>query len=71
MSTPVVAPMVGKVISVDVKPGDKVKKNDVLAVIEAMKMHVKIFSPADGEVQEIKVSPGQQVNRNDVLVTLN
>ncbi len=71
MSTPVVAPMVGKVISVDVKVGDKVKKNDVVAVIEAMKMHVKIFSPADGEVQEIKVSPGQQVNRNDVLVTLS
>lgn len=71
MSTPIVAPMVGKVISVDVKVGDKVKKNDVVAVIEAMKMHVKIFSPADGEIQDIKVSPGQQVNRSDVLINLS
>jgi pyruvate carboxylase subunit B len=71
MSTPIVAPMVGKVISVDVKVGDKVKKNDVVAVIEAMKMHVKIFAPADGEIQDIKVSPGQQVNRSDVLINLS
>jgi len=70
MSTPVVSPMVGKVISVNVNVGDKVKKNDVVAVIEAMKMHVKIFSPAEGAIQEIKVAAGQQVNRNDVVAIL-
>ena len=54
--TEVFAPMVGKVVSVDVKVGDHVKKNEAVATIEAMKMLVKIFAPSDGEVKEIKIS---------------
>lgn len=70
MSIPVVAPMVGKVISIDVKAGDKVKQNDVVATIEAMKMYVKIFAPADGEVKEINVGPDDVVNPDTVVMVL-
>ncbi|MCL6477775.1 MAG: acetyl-CoA carboxylase biotin carboxyl carrier protein subunit [Peptococcaceae bacterium] len=70
MSTPVKAPMVGKLVSVDVKVGDKVKQNDVVATIEAMKMFVKIYSPADGSVKEIKVSPGEVINPDTVIMEL-
>lgn len=70
MSIPVVAPMVGKVISIDVKTGDKVKQNDVVATIEAMKMYVKIFAPADGEVKEINVKPDDVVNPDTVVMSL-
>lgn len=66
----VVAPMVGKVISIDVKPGDQVKANDEVATIEAMKMYVKIYAPADGTVKEIKVKPGDVVNPDTVVMTL-
>jgi len=55
MSIPINAPMVGKIVSIGVKAGDKVKKNDVAGIMEAMKMHVKIFAPKDGIVKEIHV----------------
>lgn len=70
MSVPVVAPMVGKVISIDVKPGDKVKQNDVVATIEAMKMFVKIYAPADGEIKEINAAVDDVVNPDTVIMTL-
>ncbi|MCL6611965.1 MAG: acetyl-CoA carboxylase biotin carboxyl carrier protein subunit [Peptococcaceae bacterium] len=70
MSVQVKAPMVGKLVSVDVKLGDKVKQNDVVATIEAMKMFVKIYSPGEGEVKEIKVSPGEVINPDTVIMVL-
>lgn len=66
----VVSPMVGKLVSVDVKVGDKVKANDPVATIEAMKMMVKIYAPSDGTVQEIKVAAGDVVNSDTVIMTL-
>lgn len=68
--TNVVSPMVGKLVSIDVKVGDKVKANDPVATIEAMKMMVKIYAPADGTVNEIKVSAGDVVNTDTVIMTL-
>ncbi len=68
--TNVVSPMVGKLVSIDVKEGDQVKANDAVATIEAMKMMVKIFAPADGKVKEIKATPGDVVNTDTVIMTL-
>lgn len=70
MSTTVNAPMVGKLVSIDVKVGDKVKQNDAVATIEAMKMFVKIYSPADGEVKEIKATPGEVINPETAIMIL-
>lgn len=70
MSVNVSAPMVGKLISVDVKTGDKVKKDDAIASLEAMKMVVKVFAPADGVVKEIIASPGDVVNPETAIMTL-
>jgi biotin carboxyl carrier protein len=66
----VVAPMVGKVVSINVNPGDKVKANDEVATIEAMKMYISIYAPGDGTVKEIKVAPGDAVNNDTVIMTL-
>lgn len=66
----VVAPMVGKVVSIDVNVGDQVKANDEVATIEAMKMYVKIYAPAGGTVKEIKVAPGDVVNPDTVVMTV-
>lgn len=68
--TNVVSPMVGKLVSVDVKVGDQVKANDAVATIEAMKMMVKIYAPVDGTVNEIKANPGDVVNNDTVIMTL-
>ena len=62
------APMGGKVIEIDVKPGDVVKKNDKLLVYEAMKMENDILAEFPGTVKRIFVEPDQVVGTNEVLI---
>ena len=66
----VTSPIQGSVVNVKVKPGDRVKKGDVLLVIEAMKLENDVVSPYDGEVLEVLVTKGQNVASKDVVVTI-
>ncbi len=66
----VLPPMPGRVISVLVKPGDRVSRGTPLLVLEAMKMQNEIPAPTDGIVREVRVLPGQGVGAGDVLVVL-
>jgi 3-methylcrotonyl-CoA carboxylase alpha subunit len=65
------APMPGKVVSFAVKAGDKVRKGQALAVMEAMKMEHTIAAPVDGVVVELLYAPGDQVNEGAELLTLS
>lgn len=62
------APMPGKVISIHVKIGDKVRVGEPLIVVEAMKMEHTITAPIDGEVAEVNYSKGDQVSEGDQLI---
>ena len=64
------APMPGKIMSVAVKPGDAVKRGQVLLILEAMKMQNEIMAPSDGKVADVRVAAGQSVNTGDVMVVL-
>ncbi|BCS80321.1 biotin/lipoyl-containing protein [Anaerocellum diazotrophicum] len=68
--TKVSAPMPGKILSVNAKEGQKVKKGDVLFILEAMKMENEIMAPEDGVVEKILVSKGAQVASGDILAIL-
>jgi biotin carboxyl carrier protein len=70
MATPVTVPMVGKIISVSVKVGDKIKEDDQVAVLEAMKMEMPIVAPVAGTVKEIRVAPGQEVEAEAVIAVI-
>ncbi len=70
MATPVTVPMVGKIISVSVKVGDKIKEDDQVAVLEAMKMEMPIVAPVAGRVKEIRVTPGQEVEAEAVIAVI-
>jgi len=52
----------GRVVSIEVKNGDKVKKGDVVCVLESMKMQVSVKSHKDGEVKNLKIKEGVSVN---------
>lgn len=67
----ITSPMPGKVIKVLVKPGDKVKKGDILLVVEAMKMENNILSPADAMVDQVTVEEGNLVKTNISLLHLS
>jgi acetyl-CoA carboxylase biotin carboxylase subunit len=64
----IVTPMPGKVIQVLVKAGDKVKRGQVLAVLEAMKMEHTLSAPADETVESVGVSQGDQVAEGAVVI---
>ena len=69
-STEVKAPMPGLALRFNVKVGDTVKKDQVLCVMEAMKMENEIYSPCDGTVASINVNQGDQLQGGDVIMTL-
>lgn len=66
----VLSPIQGTVVNLKVKPGDKVKKGDVLLIIEAMKLENEVPSPFDGEVVDVLVAKGQNVSAKEVIVTI-
>lgn len=68
--TVVKAPMQGTIIKVNVKPGDSVKKGQVVCVLEAMKLENDIVSPVDGVVKQVLVDKGQQINNQDSMVVI-
>ncbi len=70
VSTNVTVPMVGKIVAVTVKVGDKVAENDPIATLEAMKMEMPIVAPVDGIIKEIRVSPGREVETDDIIAVI-
>lgn len=68
--TNVSAPMPGTILSVSVKPGDTVKRNQVLMVLEAMKMENEIVAPVEGVVVGVNVEGGQAVNTGEPLCVI-
>lgn len=64
------APMPGTIVNVMVKNGDSVKKGQVIAILEAMKMENEIVAPIDGTVVSVDVDKGQNVNLGDSLVQI-
>ena len=64
------APLGGNVWKVNVRPGDRVTKGSVIAVIEAMKMECDVPAACDGIVRAVYVKPQQSVNPGDVLAAV-
>jgi biotin carboxyl carrier protein len=62
--------MPGQVRAVNVKPGDAVVRGQVVIVLEAMKMEIRLQAPFSGSVATVEASLGQTVEREQVLVRL-
>ncbi len=64
----ILAPMPGRVLSVDVAAGQAVTRGQKLLTLEAMKMEHSLIAPFDGTVEEVLVSAGAQVQVEALLV---
>jgi biotin carboxyl carrier protein len=64
------APMPATVLKVNVAAGQHVKRNDVVMVLEAMKMELPIRSPRDGVVKAIGCAAGELVQPGTTLLEL-
>ena len=70
MSIEVEAQITGNVWKIEVNVGDTVEEEDVLLVVESMKMEIPVEAPEDGRVLEIRVEEGQAIEEGDILVVL-
>jgi acetyl/propionyl-CoA carboxylase alpha subunit len=64
----IAAPMPGKITKLPVQPGSRVKKGEVVAVMEAMKMEYSLKASDDAQVAAIKCAVGDQVTLGQILV---
>jgi Acetyl/propionyl-CoA carboxylase, alpha subunit len=65
------SPITGKVVSVKVQEGQRVKKGDALSVISAMKMEMILSSPDDAIVERVFKKEGELVNKDEIVIKLS
>ena len=68
--TEVKAELVGNVWKVEAKAGDEVAEEDVLIILESMKMEIPVTSPVAGTVKEIRVKEKDVVREGQVVAVI-
>ncbi len=63
-------PITGKIISVNVKPGDVVKEGDILCLLESMKMENPILAPVDGTITQVEIEVEQVVKPGGIIAII-
>lgn len=62
------SPLAGLVVRIYAKPGQEVRANDLLMMLEAMKMETPVTAPAAGKIKSVDVAPGNAVKLDQVLI---
>jgi len=65
------APMPGKIVSINVKEGQKIKSGENILVLEAMKMENMITSTKDTTIKKINIKKGEAVEVDQILIEFN
>lgn len=69
--TTIEAPMPGNILNIEVNLGDKVRVDQCLLILEAMKMQNEIVAPKEGIVSAIHVTNGDFVDAGKPLITIS
>jgi Pyruvate carboxylase len=64
------APMPGRMLKIDARAGQTVKRNETLGVIEAMKMEIAVMAGGPARIREVLVEPGTSVEAGDLLFVI-
>lgn len=67
-TTEIASPMPGKIIKVNVKPGQSVEAQHVLVVMEAMKMEYSLKAPIEHTIKKVLCQEGQTVQLGQILI---
>jgi biotin carboxyl carrier protein len=62
--------MLGKVLKIEKNVGESVEEDDVVVVLEAMKMEIPVVAPVGGVVKAVMVAPGQAVEAEETLAEI-
>lgn len=70
MAVEIEAQITGSVWKIEKSVGDQVAEEEVLLIIESMKMEIPVEAPCAGRIHAIRVEEGQNVEEGEVLVVL-
>jgi len=70
MATEVAAQIAGSVWRVEKAVGDSLAEEDVILIIESMKMEIPVEAPLAGRLAEIRVAEGDSVEEGAVLAVI-
>ncbi len=70
MSVEIEAQITGKVWKIEKAVGDEVAEEDVILIIESMKMEIPLEAPTAGRIAEIRTAEGESIEEGDILVVL-
>ncbi len=71
MPIEVAAEIAGSVFKIETQVGAQVEAEDVLVVLESMKMEIPVEAPSAGRVIEIRVAEGDSIEEGAVLAVLD
>jgi len=61
------APIAGKILRITKREGEEVKRDDVVLVLEAMKMENEIYASKSGKIRKMHVKEGENVEEGQLL----
>jgi acetyl-CoA carboxylase biotin carboxyl carrier protein len=70
MATEVEAQIPGNLWKIEKAVGDAVEEEDVIMIIESMKMEIPVEAPCDGTIAQICVSEGDSIEEGIVLAVI-
>jgi len=70
MATPVEAQIAGNLWKIEKSVGDEVAEEEVLMIIESMKMEIPVEAPCAGRIAEIRVQEGDHIEEGAVLAVI-
>ncbi len=71
MATQVEAQIAGNVWKIEKRVGDEVAEEEVLIIIESMKMEIPVEAPCAGRIAEIRVEEGQNIEEGAILAVID
>jgi biotin carboxyl carrier protein len=71
MAEDVRAEIVAKVLEVIVNEGDEIRKDDIVVLLESMKMEIPVLAPIAGTVSKVSVSVDDVIQAGDLIAVIS
>jgi acetyl-CoA carboxylase biotin carboxyl carrier protein len=66
----VLTEVAGKIWKIEARPGAQLAADDVILILESMKMEIPVVAPRAGKLAELRVKEGDSVNEGDVVAVM-
>ena len=67
----IIADVTGKVWKIEARPGARLAADDVILILESMKMEIPVTAPAAGTLRQLRVKEGEAVKEGEVVAELD